>query len=309
MAARKKSNPTKNIVVTVLIVLVAGGFLLFTGSAPALLREHLPPSLQSLFYPESKSAAVKRTKSKPVSANEAIAKDIDLPATEGNTKIASFDKSKNLLEKMYISARHFTEFYCGSTYDEDFKLDHSKSGFHFRKNEARANRVEWEHIVAAESFGQSFAEWRDGHPDCVDSKGQPYKGRKCAAKASKQFELMEADMYNLVPAIGEVNGDRSNYRFDMIQGEKREYGKCNMEIEDRIAEPPDDKFGDIARTYMYMEAAYGRGVIAQSNIKLFEAWNKMDPVDKWECERARLVEKIQGNKNMILEKACKEAGL
>jgi deoxyribonuclease-1 len=309
MAARKKNNPTKNIVVTVLIVLVAGGFLLFTGSAPALLREHLPPSLQSLFYPETKSAAAKRTKSKPVSANEAIAKDIDLPATEGNTKIASFDKSKNLLEKMYISAHYFTTFYCGSTFDENFKLDHSKSGFHFRKNEARANRVEWEHIVAAESFGQSFAEWRDGHPDCVDSKGQPYKGRKCAAKASKQFELMEADMYNLVPAIGEVNGDRSNYRFDMIQGEKREYGKCNMEIEDRIAEPPDDKFGDIARTYMYMEAAYGRGVIAQSNIKLFEAWNKMDPVDKWECERARLVEKIQGNKNMILEKACKEAGL
>ncbi|MCI5209172.1 MAG: endonuclease I, partial [Candidatus Electrothrix sp. ATG2] len=30
---------------------------------------------------------------------------------------------------------------------------------------------------------------------------------------------------------------------------------------------------------------------------------------KWECERARLIEKIQGNRNMIVVKACQEAGL
>lgn len=300
MAARKRTSKHP-IIATLLITLVAGGVMLVTGTAPAFLREYIPPPLQAILYPEH-SAVI-------ISKGETGSKISGLPSTKGNTQIATFDKSKTLLKKMYVSARHFTEFYCGSSYDEDFNLDHSKSGFRFRKNEERANRVEWEHIVAAESFGQSFAEWRDGHPDCVDSKGEPYKGRKCAGKASKLFQLMEADMYNLVPAIGEVNGDRSNYRFDMIQGEKREYGKCNMEIEDRIAEPPDDKFGDIARTYMYMEAAYGRGVIAQSNIKLFEAWNKMDPVDKWECERARLVEKIQGNRNEILAKACKEAGL
>ncbi|WP_417911087.1 endonuclease [Candidatus Electronema sp. PJ] len=304
MAARKKNAPPLKKLVTVLVIAAAAGFLVFTGSAPALLREHIPASLRSLLYPEDKGAP-KPSKSKTTPTDKAV----DLPRTEGNTQITSFDKAKNLLEKMYISAQHFTTFYCGSTFDEDFKLDHSKSGFHFRKNEARANRIEWEHIVAAESFGQSFPEWRDGHPDCVDSKGKAYKGRKCAAKASPQFELMEADMYNLVPAIGEVNGDRSNYSFGMLEGEKREYGACNMEIEDQKAEPPDDKFGDIARTYMYMEAAYGRGVIAEKNIKLFEAWNKLDPVDKWECKRARLIEKLQGNKNMILEKACKQAGL
>jgi deoxyribonuclease-1 len=303
MAARKKTSKHP-IITTLLLALAAGGFLLVTGRTPEFLREHIPPPLHSIFYPAEQEQGGKTADSKPGDIQIS-----GLPGTEGNTKIESFDKSKTLLKKMYVSARHFTEFYCGSTYDEDFNLDHSKSGFRFRKNEERANRVEWEHIVAAESFGQSFSEWRDGHPSCVDSKGEPYKGRKCAGKISKEFQLMEADMYNLVPAIGEVNGDRSNYRFDMIPGEKREYGACNMEIEDRIAEPPDDKFGDIARTYMYMEAAYGRGVIAQSNIKLFEAWNKMDPVDKWECERARLIEKIQGNRNEILAKACKEAGL
>jgi deoxyribonuclease-1 len=300
MAARKKqSSSPKNIVVTVLVVIAAGAFLIFKGQAPEALREYIPPQLHSLFYPEQGGAP----------AEAAGVKMSGLPPTEGNSTIATFDRSKRELKKLYVKAGHFTEFYCGSTFDEDFNLDHSKSGFRFRKNEERANRIEWEHIVAAESFGQSFAEWRDGHPECIKKNGEQFKGRECASKTSKLFQLMEADMYNLVPAIGEVNGDRSNYRFDMIQGEKREYGKCNMEIEDRIAEPPDDKFGDIARTYMYMEAAYGRGVIAQSNIKLFEAWNKMDPVDKWECERARLVEKVQGNKNTILDKACKQAGL
>lgn len=299
MAARKKS-PLRNSIATLLILLAGGAFMLFTGRAPELLQAYIPKELHSIFYPEQ---------SKGSGGKEANVKISNLPATEGNTKIASFDNSKKLLEKMYISARHFETFYCGSAFDEDFNLDHSRSGFQFRKNRARANRIEWEHIVPAEAFGQSFAEWRDGHPDCVDSKGQAYKGRKCAAKASRQFELMEADMYNLVPEIGEVNGDRSNYSFGMIEGEKREYGACNMEIEDQKAEPPDDKFGDIARTYMYMEAAYGRGVISDKNVKLFEAWNTMDPVDKWECERARLVETIQGNTNMIVAKACKEAGL
>ena len=38
----------------------------------------------------------------------------------------------------------------------------------------------------------------------------------------------------------------------------------------------------------------GRGIISKKNWKLFESWNKSAPVDKWECERARKIEKIQG---------------
>ncbi len=35
---------------------------------------------------------------------------------------------------------------------------------------------------------------------------------------------MEADLHNLVPAVGEINGDRSNYRFGMISGERYRCG-------------------------------------------------------------------------------------
>lgn len=43
---------------------------------------------------------------------------------------------------------------------------------------------------------------------------------------------MEADLYNLQPAIGEVNDQRKNFSMSMIPGEKQEFGNCDVEIED-----------------------------------------------------------------------------
>ena len=49
---------------------------------------------------------------------------------------------------------------------------------------------------------------------------------------------------------------------------------------------------------MYMDKAYpGRGIISRKNRKLFKSWHKQDPVDDWERERARRIERIQGNGN------------
>ncbi len=52
---------------------------------------------------------------------------------------------------------------------------------------------------------------------------------------------------------------------------------------------------------MYMDWAYpGHGVLSRSNQKLFDAWNKEDPVDDLERERARRIEAIQGNRNPFI---------
>ena len=78
-----------------------------------------------------------------------------------------------------------------------------------------------------------------------------------------------------------------------------------MEIEGRKAEPRPNIRGDIARTYFYMERAYpGHGIISKKNRKLFQAWNKQDPVDEWECERCRKIERIQGNEIPYVKGAC-----
>ena len=56
---------------------------------------------------------------------------------------------------------------------------------------------------------------------------------------------------------------------------------------------------------MYMDSVYqGRKIITKKNRKLFDTWDKSDPVDEWECERARRIEKIQGNRNDVVMENC-----
>ncbi|MDO9528639.1 MAG: endonuclease [Syntrophales bacterium] len=199
-------------------------------------------------------------------------------ADKGNTRFQSFSKVKMILLKQVYSD-HLTTFYCNCPFTMKKKIIPSDR-YTPKKKWERAKSVEWEHIVPAYQFGHNFPEWKNESPDCLTSKGKPYKGRKCVEKIQPQYRYMQADMYNLVPAVGEINGLRSNYPYGIIPGEKREFGNCDMEIEDRKAEPPPEKRGDIARTYFYMDWAYpGYGIISKKNRKLFDAWDKEDPVD------------------------------
>jgi len=54
-----------------------------------------------------------------------------------------------------------------------------------------------------------------------------------------------------------------------------------------------------------MDSVYpGRGIISKKNRKLFDVWNRSDPVDEWECVRAKRIERIQGNRNEIVLGRC-----
>ncbi|MEI7636599.1 MAG: endonuclease [Syntrophus sp. (in: bacteria)] len=225
----------------------------------------------------------------------------------GNTNNDSFNRSKKILERViYKEPEHRIDIYCGCKYDERKEVDLTSCGYRPEKDNKRAHRIEWEHAVPAEAFGQSFPEWRNGHQGCVDSRGRSFKGRKCAEKVNPEYRLMQADMYNLYPAIGEVNGLRSNYSMAMITGNQYRFGDCKTKIEDRKIEPRTEVRGEFARTYMYMDRAYpGHGIISNKNEKLFQAWDKADPVDAWECERSRRIAKIQGNVNLVVDQACR----
>ncbi len=219
----------------------------------------------------------------------------------GNTTIDSFSKSKKLLlNKVYCD--HRETFYCACQFKMDKKVIFQADKFSpTTKHRKRADRIEWEHVVPAQSFGQSFKEWRDGDRVCVNKTGKSFKGRKCAEKANMEYRYMQADLYNLTPAIGQINALRSNYSYAMIPGEKRIFGPCDMEIEKRKAEPRAEIRGDIARIYFYMDDAYpGHGIISKKNRKLLMAWAKEDPIDDWERERARRIESIQGNRNSFV---------
>jgi len=106
----------------------------------------------------------------------------------------------------------------------------------------------------------------------VEAFGQAFKGHNGARKVAAPFRYMEADLYNLQPAIGEVNRLWLNYSMALIPGEARAFGRCDLEIEDRKIEPRPDIRGDIARTSFYMDAAYpGCGIVSENNQKLCEA--------------------------------------
>lgn len=208
---------------------------------------------------------------------------------------SSFSKAKKEAVKIYLD--YPTSFYCGCdiTWKDKKKgiPDLENCGYEVRKQEKRASRIEWEHVVPAWQFGHQRQCWQDG-------------GRKNCTKNDKKFKMMEADLHNLVPAIGEVNGDRSNFRFSQWNGSKgANYGQCSFKVDfkGRVAEPPAQSRGAIARTYMYMNKEYSFN-LSKAQRQLMEAWDKQYPVSAWECERDQRIAKIQGNHNQFVFKAC-----
>lgn len=83
-----------------------------------------------------------------------------------------------------------------------------------------------------------------------------------------------------------------------------------MKIADRKAEPPVRARGQIARTYKYMADAYApRYRMGRQQAQLMDAWDKMYPVDAWECTRAKRIESLHGNGNPFVKEPCREGGL
>lgn len=210
------------------------------------------------------------------------------------TPASSFSQAKRLSTDIYAVSKQPT-FYCGCEIkwqDNKGTPMLSSCGYQVRKQEKRANRIEWEHVVPAWQFGHQLQCWQDG-------------GRKECAKNS-QFKRMEADMHNLTPAVGEVNGDRSNYNFSQWNENRGvSYGRCEMQVDfkGRAVMPPEQSRGAIARTYLYMNSKY-KFNLSRQQTQLMNAWNKTYPVTKWECERDEKIAKVQGNHNSFVHDAC-----
>lgn len=221
---------------------------------------------------------------------------------EPNTTNQSFNKAKKSLERS-VHHNHRETIYCGAEFTERKEVI-PPSGFETSKYIKRSKKVEWEHVVPAENFGRAFKEWRDGHSSCVDSKGKSFKGRRCTEKVNTEYRYMQADMYNLYPAIGAVNALRSNYNFTMLPSIPSSFGSCQMKIDNRKAEPPVAARGRIARTYLYMDSAYPRYALSKQQKQLMTAWDKQFPVSKWECTRAKRIAIIQKNSNLVVQNRC-----
>ena len=216
--------------------------------------------------------------------------------------INNFSNSKKNLFKIHENNPH--TFYCGCSY-KNKTPNLSSCGYKIFKNNKRAKRIEFEHIVPASRFGKKFETWKNGNLRCIKN-GKKFKGRKCARKINKKFRLMEADLYNLQPTIGEINQQRQNFKMSIIPGEKRNFGKCDFEVQNKFVEPSPNIRGDIARTYFYMADTYSNYIkLTKSELSLFSKWNNVDPVDEWECKKSKLIVNSQKNLNKFIVQGCK----
>ncbi len=229
---------------------------------------------------------------------------------EWNTYNDSFSKAKStLLKEVYWNKWKTLYCWCDFT-NKDINLNSCwyKSVSDWMKD--RASKIEFEHVVPAENFWKAFKEWREWDEQCVDSKWKSFKWRNCAEKVNEEYRYMQSDMYNLYPAVWEVNWLRSNLDHWMIAwNDYQTFWKCEFKYSksEKKTEPRDSEKWIVARTYLYMDASYDKYSLSSQNKKLYEAWDKQFPVTKDECTRYQKIKSIQWNENVILKDRCEKA--
>ena len=207
----------------------------------------------------------------------------------------TFREAKQVMPSIMKQLDKPATLYCGCplTFNNNrYSPDLRSCGYKIRKNAKRASRIEAEHMMPAWEFGHQMPCWQQG-------------GRKNCELADPAFMKAEGDLHNLYPAIGEVNGDRSNFRYSDWNAPGM-YGQCEMAIDfkGRRAQPPKRARGIVARAYLYMAQTYNIKLSEQQR-KLYEAWDNIFPPDHNECLRNKLIKNTQGNENPYVSAKCK----
>lgn len=229
-------------------------------------------------------------------SNSVLAQITQIPENmEGRTFKEAKHQMHNIFEKLY----HPQTLYCGCdiAFNRFWYFPNLQScGYQIRsdKNKKRAQRIEAEHIMPAWEFGHNMQCWgkRGGRFNCEHN--------------DELFRVMESDLHNLYPAVGEINGDRSNYLFSDSIRAPSPYGECNMSIDrkrQRVT-PPERARGVIARAYLYMSERYGIE-LDDEHRNLFNQWNKKYKPDENECERNIIIGQVQGNLNHFVTEKCR----
>lgn len=205
---------------------------------------------------------------------------------------ATFTEAKVVAkQKIYLDQASSAQgdLYCGCKWTwvgkSGGRIDPASCGLQARKQQTRAERTEWEHIVPAWTFGHQRQCWQNG-------------GREACVDNDPTFRAMEADLFNLYPAVGEVNGDRSNFNYGMVSGNTQQYGQCTTKIDfvQKTAEPRDAVKGLVARTTFYMFDRYQLSMSRQQQ-QVLMAWNKQYPVSAWERQRDQRIAAVMGHHN------------
>lgn len=198
----------------------------------------------------------------------------------------NFVNAKKVLPRIYAGLEE--DIYCGCPYSGK-SVNLAACGYTPRKSAKRAERIEWEHVVPAQHLGSQLQCWQEG-------------GRKACSGHDPRFDMMEGDLNNLTPSVGEVNGDRSNMSYGIwSRNPPRVYGQCTSvpDFKSHIFQPRETVRGRLARISLYMHTRYGLKMSRQDR-QLWCAWAKTYPVDTWEKRRDARITALQGEGNPLI---------
>jgi deoxyribonuclease-1 len=200
-----------------------------------------------------------------------------------------FSEAKRVAQRIYSDENQ--TFYCGCPLRWQGGKgipDLKACGYQVRKNGPRAQRIEWEHVVPAHQFGSPLGCWQQG-------------GRDQCGREDAEFKRMEADLFNLKPAIGEVNGDRANFAFAELPDVRPQHGACPIRIDfkRKLAEPRKEIRGDIARIYFYMADKYALS-LEKNQQQMLLKWHQADPVDARELQLHQRIAQQMGQPNYFV---------
>ncbi len=216
----------------------------------------------------------------------------------------NFNQAKKVAGQIF--AQNPVTLYCGCQYSKN-KIDLNSCGMEAAQGIPRAHVLEWEHMMPAENFGRQLTCWRD--QVCVREEKR-YRGRKCCVKSSADYRRIEAELYNLWPAVGLVNQARSNYRYSVFgQTSATAFYGCPILIDKKIrqVEPRNETKGVVARANLFMSQKYGIK-LSETQRALFIAWDKKFPPSEWERNWARQVTAIEGYSNPFIESQLAQVG-
>ncbi len=226
------------------------------------------------------------------------------PQTSADQRPQNFREAKKEMVNIFYKLNEPTTLYCGCpikfTKNHGYRPDIENCEYKTVFDKERGSRIEAEHIVPVWEFAHNMRCWK---------KVPKGEGRSNCENNDNYFNLIESDLHNLYPSIGEVNKDRSSYKFvskldspDNPNG----YGQCKMYFnsEKRIVQPTKRSRGIVARAYLYMHKIYNIP-LDKEQLHLFRSWNQSYKVTDNECKRNYLINKIQGNDNPFVTEQCK----
>jgi deoxyribonuclease-1 len=210
---------------------------------------------------------------------------------------ANFQWAKREADKIFANYR--MTLYCNCKFNPFKEIDLKSCHMEEAQAIKRAHRVEWEHIMPAQNFGQHFKCWQE---KLCQTKGKSYKGKACCTRIDANFRAAEAELYNLWPAEGLINQARSNFRYATLHGVLNYYG-CPFALDKvkRRVEPEDRIKGLVARANLFMSDKYGIR-LSSSQRKLFLEWDRRFPPSSVEMRWSEKVFKVEGYYNPYIRK-------